>query len=183
MIRLFEMQDNDRVKKAFENHAPEVLTVEYRDATGEVRCKTFRADPSLEDVTARNHAPDNSTPLSSTPEDPVAGSAPSESRLEYKNIIEYREINRHARRKIEAWLNDGWSVEWEWNRKKYWIESEHQMTLRRLASDDGLPFFPSPSNKRITLKFPKTPNPPPDPDPDPKYPEVYSDAESDSDSE
>ena len=57
------------------------------------------------------------------------------------------------------------------------------MTLRRLASDDGLPFFPSPSNKRITLKFPKTPNPPPDPDPDPKYPEVYSDAESDSDSE
>ena len=143
---------------------PEVLTVEYTDEKGEIRYKTFRADPSLEDVTARNHTPDDSTPLSSTPEEPVAGSSSSESRLEYKNVLEYREINRHARRKIEAWLNDGWSVEWEWNRKKYWIESEHQMTLRRLASDDGLPFFPSPSNKRIALEFPTTPKSPWDSD-------------------
>ena len=156
LIRLSEVQDNRRLKRAFKNSVPEVLTVEYTNENGEIRHKTFRADPSLEDVTARNHAPDDSTSLSSTREEPVAGSSSSEGRLEYKNILEYREINRHVRRKIEAWLNDGWSVEWKWNRK-YWEESEHQMTLRRLASDDGLPFFPSLSNKRIVLEFPTSP--------------------------
>ena len=130
--------------------------------------------PSLEDVTARNHAPDDSTPLSSTLEDPVAGSSPSEGRLEYKNVLEYREINRHARRKIEAWLNDGWSVEWEWNglynykwgdnrRKSDSDEhkSVHWMALRRSKAN----LSSSPSGKKIGLEFPKTPNPPPDPNP------------------
>ena len=142
------------------SRVPEVLTVEYRTASGEIRHKTFRADPSLEDVTARNHGPDNSTPFSSTPEEPVAGSSTSESRLEYKNVLEYREINRHARWKIEAWLNDGWSVEWEWNGKyRPWQKPEHQMTLRR--PDESLPPFPSPSNKRIVLEFPTLPEEPP----------------------
>ena len=107
------MQDNDMVKRVFDKCVPEVMTFEYRTAAGEIRHKTFRADPSLEDVTARNHAPDDSTPLSPEPEEAVAGPSSSKGRLEYKNILEYREINRHARRKIEAWLNDGWSVEWE----------------------------------------------------------------------
>ena len=150
--------------KTSNSHVPGVLTVEYRTATGEIRLKIFRSDPPLEDVTVRNHAPDDSTQLPSTSKEPVAGSSSSEGRLEYKNILKYREINRHVRRKIEAWLNDGWSVEWEWNRKKYWIESEHQMTLRRFASDDGLPFFPPPSNKRIALEFPTTPKSPWDSD-------------------
>ena len=137
---------------------PEVLTVEYTNENGEIRHKTFRADPSLEDVTAWNHAPDDSTPLSSTPEEPARGSSSSESKLEYKNVLEYREINRHARRKIEAWLNDGWSVEWKWNGEYTpWGFSEHQMTLRR--SNERLPPFPSPSTKRIVLEFPKTPKP------------------------
>ena len=145
--------DNDSVQRAFEHSIPKVVVVEYRTASGEVRHKTFSADPSLEDVTARNHAPDDCTPLSPTLEGPVAGSSSSEGRLEYKNVVEYREINRHARRKIEAWLNDGWCVEWEWNHK-YWKE-EHHMTLRR--SDESLPPFPSPSNKTIVLEFPTTP--------------------------
>ena len=152
--------DNDSVHRAFEHGVPEVMMFEYRTVAGEIRLKTFRADPSLEDVTARNHTPHGSTPLSSTPEEPVVRSSPSEGMLEYKNLLEYREINRHARRKIEAWLNDGWSVEWEWN-GKYCVwgkEPEHQMTLRR--SDENLPAFPSPSNKRIVLESPTTPAPP-----------------------
>ena len=152
MIRLSEMQDDGRVNRAFKSSVPEVLTVEYTDEKGEVRYKSFRADPSPEDVTARDHAPNSSTPLSSTLDEPVAGSSSSESRLEFKNLLEYREINRHARRKIEEWLNDGWRVEWKWN-KKYCEESKHQMTLRR--SEEDLP--PSPSNKRIVLEFPTTP--------------------------
>ena len=146
--------------KAPNNLVPEVLTFEYKSPEGEIRHKTFRPDPSLEDVTAWNHAPDDSTPLSPVPEESFAGSSSSESRLEYKNVLEYREINRHARRKIEAWLNDGWCVEWEWN-GEYTLRgfSEHQMTLRR--SDENLPPFPSPSNKRVVLEFPTTPKPPP----------------------
>ena len=172
LIRLSEMQDDGRVKGAFKSIVPEVLTVEYTDEKGEVRYKTFRADPSLEDVTARNHTPDDSTPLSSTPEESVTGSSSSEGRLEYKNVLEYREINRHARRKIEAWLKDGWSVEWEWNglydkwrwdaEVLYYVAESwtvHQMTLRR--TDESLPPFPSPSTKRIVLEFPTTPEPPP----------------------
>ena len=161
LIRLREMRVGGRVKRAFESSVPEVLTVEYTDEKGEVRHKTFRADPSLEDVSARNHAPDDSTPLSPALEEPVSGSSSSKGRLEYKNVLEYREINRHARRKIEAWLNDGWSVEWEWN-EEYWEESKHQMTLKR--SNERLP--PSPSNKRVVLEFPTTPKPPWYPDSD-----------------
>ena len=129
-------------------------------------------------------------PLSSTPEELVTGSSSSACRLEYKNVLEYREINRHARRKIEAWLNDGWSVEWEWNGlynyklgDSRWKsdsdehKSVHWMALRRSNAN----LSSSPSGKKIGLKFPKTPNPPPDPDPN--FPAVYSDAESDSDSE
>ena len=167
------------------SHVPGVMTVKYRTAAGEIRHKTFRADPSLEDATARNHALDDSTPLSSTPEGPVAGSSSAKSRLEYKSVLEYREINRHARRKIEAWLFDGWSVEWEWNRLydelrkvddiwRYDGEPRpvHQMTLRR--SDENLPSSPTPSNERIVLEFPTTPKSPWDsnsdwlPDPDSK---------------
>ena len=159
-IRSSKAQGSGWLLETSDSHVPGVLTVKYRTTTGEVRHKTFRADPSPEDFAAQNHAPYDNTPLLPATKEPVAGSSSSESRLEYKNILEYREINRHVRRKIEAWLNDGWSVEWEWNRKKYWIESEHQMTLRRLASDDGLPFFPSPSNKKIVLEFPTTPEEP-----------------------
>ena len=177
LIRLSEMQDDGRVKRDCKSSVPEVLTVEYTDEKGEVRHKTFRADPSLEDVTARNHALDDSTPLSSAPEGPVAGSSPSESMLEYKNILEHREINRHARRKIEAWLNDGWCVEWEWNHK--YRNSEHQMTLRR--SDKILSPFPSPWNERIVLEFPTTPKPPWYPDSDcSSDSRSASDADSDS---
>ena len=102
--------------------------------------------------------------------------------LEYKNILEYREINRHARRKIEAWLNDGWGIEWEWNglydklrlvgnMLEYDAESRpvHQMTLRR----SNAKLSPSASNKRAALEFPTTPKSPWDSD---------SDCSSDSDS-
>ena len=67
--------DNDSVQKDFQHSVPEVVLIEYRTAAGEIRHKTFRADPSPEDVTARNHGPDNSTPLLSTPEEAVAGSS------------------------------------------------------------------------------------------------------------
>ena len=159
LIRLSEMQDDGKLKRAFKSSVPEVLTVEYTDEKGEIRYKTFLAAcHSAEDVTRRDCASDESTPISSTPEELVAGSSSSESRLEYKDVLEYRDINRHARRKIEAWLNDGWSVEWEWYGGTF--GSGHYMTLRRLASDDGLPFFPSPSNKRIVLELPTTPEEP-----------------------
>ena len=191
LIRLSEMQDDGRVKRCFKSSVPGVLAVEYTDEKGEIRYKTFHAKHSTDDVTARNHAPDDSTQLPSTPKEPVAGSSSSESRLEYKNVLEYREINRHARRKIEAWLNDGWSVEWVWNglydykredsRYEYNnpYRSKQWMTLKRSKAN----LSSSPSGKKTGLKFPKTPNPPPDPDPDPDYPAVYSDAESDCDSE
>ena len=166
LIRLSELQGDGRVKGAFKSSVPEVLTVEYTDEKDEIRYKTFRADPSLEDVTARNHAPDDSTPLSPAQEEPVAGSSSAERGPEYKNILEYREINRHARRKIEAWLDDGWSVEWKWNGlydDERWVDSrwefvfaEHWMTLRR--SDVSL--SRSTSDKRIILEFPTTPEPP-----------------------
>ena len=35
------------------------------------------------------------------------GSSSPEGGIEYKNVIEYRDVNRHARRKIEAWLTEG----------------------------------------------------------------------------
>ena len=169
-IRSSKAQGDEWLMKTSNSHVPGVLTVEYRTATGEIRLKIFRSDPLLEDVTVRNHAPDDSTQLPSTSKEPVAGSSSSEGRLEYKNILKYREINRHVRRKIEAWLNDGWTVEWEWN----WVYDKwrldertllnvadywtiHQMTLRR--SNERLPPFPSPSTKRIVLEFPKTPKP------------------------
>ena len=60
--------------KTSNSDVPGVLTVEYRTAAGEIRHKTFRADPSLEDVTTRNHGPVDSTPRSSTPEGPAADS-------------------------------------------------------------------------------------------------------------
>ena len=179
--------DNDGIKRAFEHDVPEVVTFEYKTPEGEIRYKTFlAARHSAEDVTSRNYALDDSTQLSSTPEGPVEGSSSSESRLEYENVLEYREINRHARRKIEAWLNDGWSVEWEWNglydeqRKvdniwKHDAESwsVHQMTLRR--SDENLPPSTTPSNERIVLEFPTTPKLPWDSDSD-----CLSDSDSDS---
>ena len=106
LIRLGEMQDNDNIKRAFENDVPEVVTFEYRTAAGEIRHRTFRADPLLEDVTAGSDASNGSVPQS-TPVVPECGSPSSEDRLEYENVLEYLEINRHARRKIEAWLYDG----------------------------------------------------------------------------
>ena len=137
---------------------------ELRHYWGQALCCNYDWDwdlsESLKRLFRRLNAddPDDSTPLSSTPEELVTGSSSSACRFEYENVLEYREINRHARRKIEAWLNDGWSVEWEWYGRTF--GSGHYMTLRRLASDDGLPFFPSPSNKRIVLEFPTTPNQP-----------------------
>ena len=154
VIKLSEDQGKGWIMSTSKSHVPEVLTFEYRTPTGEVRYKTFHADCSAEDVTPRNYAADDSIQLSSTPEEPAGGSSSSEGRLEYKNVIDCREMNRHARRKIEGWLNDGWSVEWEWN-GKYCEESKHQMTLTR--SDENLP--PSPSKKRIVLEFPTTPSP------------------------
>ena len=106
LIKLGEVQVNGGVKRAFENDVPEVVTFEYRTAAGEIRHRTFRADPLLEDVTAGSDASNGSVPQS-TPVVPECGSPSSEDRLEYENVLEYLEINRHARRKIEAWLNDG----------------------------------------------------------------------------
>ena len=120
-----------------------------------------------------------------------AGSLSSESPIEYPNVLEYRDINRHMRRKIEAWLNDGWCVSWVWNGMYDYKENDsrydrddqhrsaHWMTLRR--SKANLPS--SPSGKKTGLKFPRTPNPPPDPNPRIWEPAVYSDVEADSDSE
>ena len=185
LIRLSEMQDDGRVNRAFKCSVPEVLTVEYTDEKGEIRYKTFLAAcHSAEDVTRRDCASAESTPISSTPEELVAGSSSSESRLEYMNVLEYREINRHARRKTEAWLNDGWSVEWEWNGlynyktcdSRWKGDSDeyrpaYRMTLRRSKAN----LSSSTSGKNIGLKFPKTPNPPPDPNPYPECPAVYLD--------
>ena len=191
LIRLSEMQDDGRVKGAFKSSVPEVLTVEYTDEKGEIRYKTFRADPSLEDVTARNHTPDDNTPLSSTPEESVTTSSSSEGRLEYKNILEYREINRHARRKIEVWLNDGWRVSWVWNglydydnrdsrfKRGDQYRSAHWMSLRRSKANSS----PSTLSKKIILKFPKTPNPLPDPIHPKWHSLMYPDSDLDSDSE
>ena len=167
------MQDDGRVKRDLKSSVPEVLTVEYTNENGEIRYKTFRADSSLEDVTARNHDPDDSTPLSPVPEESFASSSSSESRLEYKNVLEYREINRHARRKIEVWLNDGWRVSWVWNGlydykdndSRYDYDKPYRsaqwMTLRRSKAN----ISSSPSGKKIGLKFPSTPKTPPDPNP------------------
>ena len=185
LIRLSEVQDDGRVKRDFKSSVPEVLTVEYTDEKGEIRYKTFLAAcHSAEDVTRRDCASAESTPISSTPEELVAGSSSSESRLEYMNVLEYREINRHARRKTEAWLNDGWSVEWEWNGlynyktcdSRWKGDSDeyrpaYRMTLRRSKAN----LSSSTSGKNIGLKFPNTPNPPPDPNPYPECPAVYLD--------
>ena len=130
------------------------------------------------------------SPLS-TQEVPIAHSPPLGCKLEYKSVLEYREINRHTRRKIEAWLEDGWYISWEWNGLHDYQKrdsrfdddnpygSAHWMTLRRSKAK----ISPLTSRKRKALKFPKTPNPPPDPNPHPYHPAVYSDNESDSDSE
>ena len=149
-------------------------TRERRHYWGQALCCNYDWDwewdlsTSLKRLFRRLNAddPDDTTPLSSTPEELVTGSSSSACRLEYKNLLEYREINRHARRKIEAWLNDGWSVEWEWNGQydSYrWVDNRmefddqsqavHQMTLKRSRAN----LSPSASNKGIALKFPTTP--------------------------
>ena len=93
---------------------PGMLTVEYKSETGQILHKTFHASSSPENDAAGNHATDINVP--STSEAPPDNSSPPlESRLEYKHLLEYREVNRHARRKIAGWLNDGWRVSWEWN--------------------------------------------------------------------
>ena len=146
------------------------MNIWYRTATGEIRYNTFRADPSTEDVTAINNASGDSSPSGVLDVSPSS----SEGRLEYENVLEYRDINRHARRKIEAWINDGWRVSWEWNglynysREKRAVDNRwvydgpgataHWMTLRK--SRANLPLSGSTSHKRITLEFPKTPKPP-----------------------
>ena len=166
-IRSCVAQKNEWSIDSTASCVPVLLKVRYVSQAGKIKYKTFHADPSLEDITARNHSPDDSTLLSLRPEEPVADSSSSKGRLEYKNVLEYREINRHARRKIEAWLNDGWSVEWEWNGLDDWDEDDldynsgwrynanplatHRMTLRR--SKANLP--PSASNKRVVLEFPE----------------------------
>ena len=169
LIRVSEIQDNGRVERAFEDRVLEVVTFEYRTASGEVRHKTLHANRSTDGVTTRDHAQDDSTQLPSALKEPVASSSSSESRPEYENVLEYREINRHARRKIEAWLNDGWSVEWKWNgmydgfrcvnkRREYGFRfrSAHWMVLKRSRAN----VCPSASNKRIVLEFPTTPERP-----------------------
>ena len=169
------------------SHVPGVLTVEYRTTAGEVRHKTFHADCSVEDDIARNYAPDDNTPLSSTPEGAAGGSPYSADLLEYEHVLEYREINRHARRKIEAWSNSGWCVSWKWNgRYNYkWrdsrrksdsdeLRSAHWMTLRR----SRLNLSSSPSGQKVGLQFPKTPKPPLGPLSPVRYAALYSDSDS-----
>ena len=70
------------------------------------------------------------------------------------------------------------SIDSRWKYDNRYIPA-HWMVLRRPKAN----LSSSPSGKKIGLKFPKTPNPPPDPNPPPWGPAVYSDVESDSDSE
>ena len=174
------------------DRVPELLTVEYRTPTGEIKYKTFRADPSLEDVTAETYSTNART---STPGEMGDGLSSPGGRIEYVNVIEYRDVNRHARRKIEAWLNDEWSVSWKWNglHDYKWGDSRwksdsdeyrsvHWMVLERSKTN----LLPSPSNKKIKLKFPKTPKPPLGPLSPGRHAMLYSDSDpegcSDSDS-
>ena len=154
------------------DEAPEAINFPYRTRTGEVRYRTYYRGPSAEDVRADSNTHDG-TPAQEVEKADDVGIAP-ELNTEYKRILEYREINRHARRKIEAWLSDGWCVSWKWNgsydyedhdsRRKYRDErytSAHWMTLVRKEET-----IPSPhSKKRIELEFPSTPEPPLDPNP------------------
>ena len=166
-IKSCEVQDKGWIMTTSESRVPDKFTIEYKSETGEIKCKTFRADPSLERIPAGNDATDGGFPLSK-PRRPVVCSSPMGCKLEYKSILEYREINRHARRKIESWLNDGWCLSWEWNGLHDYVrgdsryngkyKSGHWMCLRRTKVD--LP--PSASNQKIILKFPETPKPPPD---------------------
>ena len=112
--------------------------------------------------------------------------------VEYRTAAgEVRGVNRHARRKIEACLIEGWCVSLKWNGLYDYKENDsryndddrytavHWMNLRR----PKVIFSPSTSKEKIILKFPKTPKPPPDPNPREWSPAVYSDNEADSDSE
>ena len=82
-IRSSKAQGDEWLMKTSNSHVPGVLTVEYRTTAGEVRHKTFHADCSVEDDIARNYAPDDNTPLSSTPEGAAGGSPYSADLLEY----------------------------------------------------------------------------------------------------
>ena len=173
------------------SYVPKTLKFEYRTEAGEIRYKTFRADLSHEDFTAQSRA-SNDNALSLAPEEPDNNSPPSEGELEYVNVLEYREINRHARRKIEEWLNDGWYISWKWNGlynykwgdsrwkhdgDKY--RSAHWMVLRKskVYLSSCIP------NERPVLRFPKTPKTPPDPKRHRSWiPAEYSASDSNSDS-
>ena len=182
-IRSCVAQKNEWSIDSTASCAPVLLKVRYISQAGKIKYKTFHADPSLEDVTREGLASNDNDP-SPTLEVPISGTPPPKCKLEYENILEYREINRHARRKIETWLNEGWRVSWEWNgmHKYESIDSRwkydnryipaHWMVLRRPRTN--LSSSTSTSTERSVLRFPKTPIP--SPDPNPRWgPVVYSD--------
>ena len=168
------------------NRVPETLEAEYRTETGEIRYRTFRADPPEKEFAVK--CASNASVSLMASEEPAAGSSPVQDGHEYRNLLEYRELNRHARRKIKAWLNDGWRISWEWNwlHDYSWLDSRynyndpyrstHWMNLK-----GPKPNLSSFTSNKITLKFPRTPKPLPDPNPEPGWdPVVYSDSDSDS---
>ena len=153
--------------------APGMSRVRYISQTGNILYRTVRSGSSAGVVNTESHTSDDRAPPS-IPEHPHSD-LPLEGELVCDTALEYREINRHARRKIEAWLNHGWRASWRWNGLyDRWIdqcESAHWMTLKRPRTNISTS---SPSSKRrIRLEFPKTPC-----DPD-----WGSDSESDSDSD
>ena len=147
---------------------PKEIRVAYETETGDIRYRTFLADSNL--AAGDNEAYSTSGSCFSDPGDTTPSSEPlpgergtdvslhalsDGSGLEYAGVLEYREINRHVRRKIEAWLNGGWSVSWEWNGQYLWEGPMHWMNLTRIEANS---IRPSPSDGKIKLEFPKTPN-------------------------
>ena len=148
---------------------PKEIRLAYKTEEGGVKYRMFLADSDLlaaDDNETHNASgscisdPGDSPP----PSEPLLGergtglsvhALSSGSGLEYVGVLEYREINRHARRKIETWLNSGWSVSWEWNGQYLWEGPMHWMNLTRIEADG---IRPSPSDGKVKLEFPKTPN-------------------------
>ena len=132
-------------------------------------CKVFHAEALTEDIPAEICGV-----RLSRMEEPDANSLSSPGKSEYTILMESQDINRHAQRKIEAWLNDGWSAFWEWNGEynykagdSRWrhhdrYRSTHWMSLRKVEAKP----FGSPLNLKFSLQFPEIPEPPVDPDSD-----------------
>ena len=142
-VKLSVAPDNSRwFLKSPRDCVPETFTVEYRTTTGDVKYRAYHASPSVENLTTESRTSDLIAP-SLRLGGSNSGSPSSDSKSFYVNVLEYREINRHARRKIEMWLRDGWRIFWKWN-GKYKGELEHRMTLKRTKANHS----PYPSRKK-----------------------------------